>query len=82
MDLIQRKLTRSEWEGIEVPVSEDEQEILKLIKNGYGDINVRYNNNPSLIGYMKIDVTTVMEIYLFQEYFESDIKKLIKTHNI
>ena len=45
MDLIQRKLTKSEWEGIEVPVSEDEREILKLIKNGYRDINIRYNNN-------------------------------------
>ena len=74
MDLIQRKLTKSEWEGIEVPVSEDEQEILKLIKNGYRDINIRYNNNPSLIGYMKMDVTDIMVIYLFQEYFESTIK--------
>ena len=82
MDLIQRKLTKSEWEGIEVPVSEDEQEILKLIKNGYGDINIRYNKNPSLIGYMKIDVTDIMETYLFQEYFESTIKNLIKNYDI
>ena len=82
MDLIQRKLTKSEWEGIEVPVSEDEREILKLIKNGYRDINIRYNNNPSLIGYMKIDVNDVMETYLFQEYFESSIKKLVKKYDI
>ena len=40
MDLIQRKLTKSEWEGIEVPVSADEQEILKLIKHGYSDIDI------------------------------------------
>ena len=82
MDLIQRKLTKSEWEGIEVPVSADEQEILKLIKHGYSDINIRYNKNPSLIGYMKIDVTDIMETYLFQEYFESTIKSLIKKHDI
>ena len=62
MDLIQRKLTKSEWEGIEVPVSDDEKEILKLIKNGYNDVNIRYNNNPSLIGYMKIDVSDNMEL--------------------
>ena len=82
MDLIQRKLTKSEWEGIEVPVSEDEKEILKLIKDGYKDINIRYNNNPSLIGYMKIDVTDVMHLYLFQEYFESIIKKILKKYDI
>lgn len=82
MDLIQRKLTKSEWEGIEVPVSEDEQEILKLIKNGYRDINIRYNNNPSLIGYMKMGGDDVMVIYLFQEYFESTIKKLIKKYDV
>ena len=70
MDLIQRKLTKSEWEGIEVPVSEEEREILKLIKNGYRDINIRYNNNPSLIGYMKMGGDDVMVTYLFQEYFQ------------
>ena len=82
MDLIQRKLTKSEWEGIEVPVSEDECEILKLIKNGYKDVNIRYNNNPSLIGYMKMGGDDVMVIYLFQEYFADTIKKLIKKYDI
>lgn len=82
MDLIQRKLTKSEWEGIEVPVSDDEKEILKLIKNGYNDVNIRYNNNPSLIGYMKIDVSDNMELYLFQEYFQEKIQSLIKKNDI
>ena len=31
MDLNQRKLNKSEWETIEVPVSKDETQILKLI---------------------------------------------------
>ena len=31
MDLSQRKLTKQEWEGIEVPVSADEKKVLQMI---------------------------------------------------
>ena len=31
MDLTQAKLTKSEWQSIETPVSEDENKILKMI---------------------------------------------------
>ena len=73
MELIQRKLTKSEWEGIEIPVSEEEKEILKLIKNGFGDVNIKYNNNQSLLSYMRIDESLIMYEYLFKEYFQSII---------
>ena len=66
MDLIQRKLTKSEWEGIEIPVSSDELEILKLIKSGYKNVNIKYNNSLSLINYMKIDVSENTHIYLYE----------------
>ena len=44
----QEKLTKYEWESIERPVTEDEQEILNLISVGYKDVLQRYNHNLSL----------------------------------
>ena len=35
MDLTQQKLTKSEWDYLEVPVNSNEKKILKLIYNGY-----------------------------------------------
>ena len=51
MDLIQRKLSKSEWETIEVPVSPNEIEVLKLIMKGNANVNIKYNkiNNKILI---------------------------------
>jgi|TARA_Y100000992_G_scaffold283731_1_gene233278 hypothetical protein len=80
MDLTQRKLTKSEWESIEVPVSENEKEIAKLIKKGFHDINIRYNNNKSLLSYMH--VSNDMHKYLYDEYFAKNINNLCKKYNI
>ena len=52
MDLNQRKLNKSEWESIESPVSEYEVEILKLIINGYHNVNIKYNKTKSLFSYL------------------------------
>ena len=49
MDLNQRKLNKSEWESIEVPVTEDEKNILTLICKGYHDVNIKINNNNSIL---------------------------------
>ena len=42
MDLCQNKLSKQEWEALEIPVSSSEMEILKLIKNGYNNLNIRF----------------------------------------
>ena len=47
MDLNQRKLNKSEWESIEIPVSKTEQDILQLIISGFNDVNIRINNNKT-----------------------------------
>ena len=82
MDLIQRKLTKSEWEGIEIPVSSDELEILKLIKSGYKNVNIKYNNSLSLINYMKIDVSENTHIYLYERYMQTIVTKLCTKYKI
>ena len=55
MDLNQRKLNKSEWDTIEIPVSQNETEILKLIINGFHDVNIKYNKSNSIFSYLKID---------------------------
>ena len=42
MNLAQRKLTKAEWEGIEIPVSMDEKKILNMIKNGFQNILLNF----------------------------------------
>ena len=78
MDLNQRKLTKSEWESIEVPVSDAEKEVLSLICNGYHDVNIKYNNHISLFGYLKIEFSTLMEDYLYYTYFLGKIEEMKK----
>jgi hypothetical protein len=73
MDLDQQKLSKSEWNNIEVPVSETEQKILGIIVDGYLDVNLRKNDTTSLLAYMKIEHTVAIEQELYKKYFEPKI---------
>ena len=72
----QDKLTKYEWESIERPVTEDEQEILNLISVGYKDVSQRYNHNLSLFSYAKMEKTATIENYLYTKFFKSEIDTL------
>lgn len=80
MDLHQNKLTKKEWETIEQPVSENEKKILKIIKEGYHNVNMKLNNKQSLFSYIKVEQNESIEYYLFQKYFETEIKKNISKY--
>ena len=80
MDLNQRKLTKSEWESIEVPVPNDEKDVLKLIMDGYNDVNIRYNKHRSLIGYLKVEPGQGMDDYLYNTYLKQYILDLKKNN--
>jgi hypothetical protein len=76
MDLLQRKLTKSEWDTIEIPVSSNELEVLDLIIKGYTDINVRINHNNSLLQFLKIEYSEKMDEYLFSKFLKKYVDKL------
>ena len=78
MDLSQRKLNKSEWESIEIPVSSDEKYILQLIINGPKNVNNKINKFLSLILFLKIEYNEKMEDYLFNKYFRTTIENLKK----
>ena len=75
MDLKQLKLTRSEWDSIEVPVSQEEREILQLIMDGYHQPNLKINKTTSMFSFLKIEQTPDLELFLFQKYFDPIVKK-------
>jgi hypothetical protein len=80
MDLQQRKLTKAEWNSIEVPVSSDEKRIIDLIKSGYNNIQVKRNYTMSLLRYLKISYTDAIDAYVFTQYLQADIKSLSKKY--
>jgi len=80
MDLNQTKLSKSEWEGIEVPISEREKSVLALIKSGFADINIRQNNNHSIMSFIKITPTPEIETFLYKTYFQTGFEKMTRDY--
>ena len=68
MDLKQRKLNKSEWDSIEIPVSDDEIGVLQLIIKGYHDVMTRINKNNSIFTYLKIEFSEKMEDYIYNRF--------------
>ena len=83
MDFTQQKLTKSEWDFLEVPVTKNEKIILQLIYNGYDNVNHTYNTSKSLLGYMKIGTDDIeFHLYLYETYFKKMIAKIIKKNTL
>jgi hypothetical protein len=82
MDLKQRKLSKSEWESIEIPVSNTENEILRLITNGFSNVNLKVNKTDSIFTHLKIEYTPQIEEFLYIKFFADKIKSLVETHSI
>lgn len=79
MDLKQRKLNRSEWDSIEVPVSQPEMDVLNLIVQGSHNVNLKLNHHNSIFTFLKIEYSTKMEDYLFTKYFKAAVDKIETT---
>jgi len=80
MDLTQNKLTRAEWETIEVPVSPLEKQILTMIMNGYKNVNIRSNETHSLFSFTKVEKTQEIEYFLYKKYFDDKFQEMIKKY--
>jgi hypothetical protein len=82
MDLKQTKLTKSEWDSLEIPVTDKEKEVLSLLTSGYNDVNIKINKTDSLFTYLKIEFNTEIEEFLFNKYFGDNLKELVKKYNL
>jgi hypothetical protein len=82
MDLKQRKLSRAEWESIEIPVSKTENEILQLITSGFSNVYLKINKTDSIFTFLKIEYNTQIEEFLYVKFFADKVKELVQQHNI
>ena len=73
MDLSQTKLSKGEWDSIEVPVAKNELAILKMICDGFHNVSIKHNTHYSLLGYLKIQHSDSMEDFLYKRYFHDII---------
>ena len=78
----QTKLSREEWNNIEVPSSEEEKRILNLITAGFADVNISRNPTLSLIQYMKMPSTPQFDAYLYKQYFENPLGELCEKYGV
>ena len=82
MDLKQRKLSKSEWDSIEIPVSKTENEILQLITNGFSNVHLKVNKTDSIFTHLKIEYNPQIEEFLYVKFFADKIKDIILKNNI
>ena len=82
MDLKQRKLSKSEWDSIEIPVSKSEQEILHLITNGFSNVQLKVNKTDSIFTHLKIEYNPHIEEFLYVKFFADKIKEIIQSNQI
>ena len=82
MDLTQSKLTRIEWDSIEVPVSDSEKDILKMIIEGFSNISIVKNKTMSLFSFTKIEYSAENEQFLYNKYFLPIIQDITKKYGI
>jgi len=76
MDFTQCKLTKSEWDGAEVPDSHEEQQIYQLIKEGYHDVGIVRNSSQTLLQYMKIAPSDEMHAHMYELYFKTHVDEM------
>jgi len=82
MDLTQNKLTRTEWDSIEVPVSDSEKDILKMIIDGFENQDIVRNKTMSLFSFTKIEYSKENEQFLYDKYFAPIVQNTIKKYGI
>ena len=81
IDLYQKKLSKAEWDYMEIPESKDEVEILNLIKKGFSNVNIKYNTAKSMIGVLKTSITEEIMVFLFNKYFRKKIEEICEEHD-
>ena len=82
MDLLQRKLTKAEWESIEVPVNIQEHRINELIKCGFHDVQLKKNYTMSLLRHLKISYTEAIDKYVYTNYLHSHILRIYAKYKL
>jgi hypothetical protein len=75
--LVQTKLTKSEWDSIEIPIREKEKEVLSILIKGFHDVEITVNNTPTLCSLLKLKhMMDNLEDFIFTTYCQSRINAI------
>jgi hypothetical protein len=80
--IVQGRLTKSEWNNMEIPVSSDELTVIKLIRDSYENVQLKMNNHSSMIGILKTSSSPEMHAHLYQKHFEQLVHEMVKTFQL
>lgn len=80
MELSQCKLTKTEWNGIEKPLTPSELLITNIIKNGWNDPAYIINNTPTIASYIKIDYSPSVDYFIYDIYIRNPLDQYISKY--
>jgi hypothetical protein len=76
--LNQTKLTKAEWDSIEIPIRESEKEVLSILIQGYSNVSISVNNTHTLYTLLKLKyLDTSIEEFIFTNYCNPRIVSII-----
>lgn len=75
--LSQTKLTKKEWEMVEIKVTPDKLEILEMMEQGYDNDKIICYKLQSLVSFLKLENTNEIDNYIYEQFFKKDISKLL-----
>jgi len=75
--LAQTKLTKKEWEMVEIKVTPDKMEILEMMAQGYDNDKITCYKLQSLVSFLKLENTNEIDNYIYEQFFKKDISKLL-----
>jgi hypothetical protein len=76
MDFSQTKLTHSEWDSTEKPITDDERAILTMIIAGFENPAITVNTHTSFLTHFKLAYSPATEQYIFATYFKPIADKI------
>ena len=76
--LAQTKLTKKEWEMVEIKVTPDKLEILDMMDKGYDDIHIIIYKIQSLISFLKLENIKDVDGYIYEQFFKNHILEIMK----
>ena len=76
----QVKLTKSEWDYTEIPEPQSEQDIMRLIIDGYNNVLINKSSQLSLLSYLKITPSDEMHFHLYSVFYKQSIEVLVKRY--
>jgi len=81
MEFSQGKLSKTEWESIEIPENDQEKKILQMIIDGYSHLQISINKTESMLSFLRMttnysdEYKNCIEVHIYNKYFKDIMSK-------